>query len=70
MKYATKVAITAARNLEMLAAAEAGASLSELAAKYGLQAKTIRQILTAERHKRSVSPLPDYRRLRTEAVSG
>jgi hypothetical protein len=55
---------TAERNREIFAAFQSGAPLDQLAQDYALNRKSICAILTAERHKRAVSPEPPYRDLR------
>jgi uncharacterized protein (DUF433 family) len=55
---------TADRNREILAAYEFGHSTSQLAAFYGLTAKSVRQILAMERHRLAVSREAFYANLR------
>jgi Mor family transcriptional regulator len=53
------------RDLRILEAFADGVPLEELASRYGLSRDRIGTILRAERLKVEVSPLPEYRRLRT-----
>ena len=55
---------TASRNIAMQAAADAGETVDELAARFQLRICTVRQILTDERNKLLVSPHSYYRALR------
>jgi Mor family transcriptional regulator len=53
------------RDLRILEAFADGASVEELAVRYGLSRERIGTIIRAERLKIEVSPLPEYRALRT-----
>lgn len=55
------------RNRGILEAFEAGQSLEQLGDAHCLTPTRVRAILTAERHKRIVSPDPFYRTLRAAA---
>lgn len=52
------------RDLEILEAALAGASLQSLAERYNLTVLRVQVILTAQRHKAAVSPRAIYRTYR------
>ena len=52
------------RNRRIFAAFDAGKSLEQLGEDYFVSPSRIRAILTAERHRRIVSPEPFYRALR------
>lgn len=52
------------RNRAIFAAYMQGISKVSLAARHGLSVASVASILTAERHKQSVSPDPEYRKLR------
>ena len=52
------------RDRQILAAFEAGQSVEALCGIHGLSRERINKILTAERHKRTVSPKPFYRAIR------
>lgn len=53
------------RDLRILEAFAEGASVEELAIRHGLSCERIGTIIRAERLKVEVSPLPEYRALRT-----
>jgi Mor family transcriptional regulator len=53
------------RDLRILEAFAEGTSVEELAIRYGLSRERVGTIIRAERLKVEVSPLPEYRRLRT-----
>ena len=57
------------RNRHMFAAFEAGQSLDQLGDAHCLTPTRVRAVITAERHKRTVSPEPFYRTLRAAAPS-
>ena len=59
-----RVVRKAKRDREILAAFEAGRSVEDLSEIHGLTCERITKILTAERHKRSLSPEPFYRAIR------
>lgn len=52
------------RDLKILEAALAGASIPSLASLYNLTPQRIQVILTTQRHKIAVSPSPVYRSIR------
>lgn len=54
------------RNFEILIEHLEGASISQLAAQHGLRPSTVSGVLTAERHKLSVSPAREYLELRQQ----
>jgi hypothetical protein len=64
-----RISKTGSRNRMMHVAALNGASVSELAAQYGLGEKRVLAILLAERHKCEVSPVAVYKELRTGSAS-
>lgn len=53
-----------ARDREIFVAFEARRSLEQLCEIYGLTCDRVRAIVTAEQHKRTVSPEPFYRAIR------
>jgi Mor family transcriptional regulator len=53
------------RDLRILQAFAEGAPVEELAVRYGLSRERVGTIIRAERLKVEVSPLPEYRALRT-----
>ena len=53
------------RDFRILQAFADGASVEELAVRYGLSPERVGTIIRAERLKVEVSPLPEYRALRT-----
>jgi hypothetical protein len=53
----------------MFAAFEAGQSLEQLGAAFGLTQARVRAVLTDEKNRRTVSPAPFYRTLRAAAPS-
>lgn len=53
------------RDLRILEAFADGVSVDELAIRYGVSRERIGTIIRAERLKVEVSPLPEYRQLRT-----
>jgi Mor family transcriptional regulator len=55
---------TAGRNREIFTAHALGQTTGELADRYGLTVKSVRQILAMERHKRAVSKDAFYEGLR------
>lgn len=55
---------TASRNREIYAAHDFGLTTEDLADRYGLTVKSVRQILAMERHKRAVSKDAFYESLR------
>lgn len=55
---------TAGRNRAILADFEAGLGIAQLAELHRLSPSSISAIITAERHKRALSPDPLYRRWR------
>ena len=55
------------RNRLIFAAFDAGRTLEQLGKDHGLSPLRIRSILTAEQHRRNVSPEPFYRALRAAA---
>jgi Mor family transcriptional regulator len=55
------------RNRNIFAAFEEGQSLEQLGEAYCLTGARVRAVLTAEKHKRKVSPEPFYRILRSAA---
>ena len=57
------------RNRRIFEAFEAGQSLEQLGEAHCLTPTRVRAVLTAERHKRIVSPEPFYRTLRATAFS-
>jgi hypothetical protein len=59
-----RVKKNAARDRAMLAAFEAGRTLEQLAQDYRLTEAWVRATLTAEMHRRLVSPEPFYREIR------
>jgi hypothetical protein len=52
------------RDRELFADYEAGRSLEQLGAAYGLTIVRVKAIITGENHRRAVSPEPFYRALR------
>jgi Mor family transcriptional regulator len=56
------------RNREMFAAFEDGATIDQLAEDYRLLPNSVAAILNTERHRRAVSPEPEYRSLRRSAA--
>ena len=68
-KKRARMARTEDRNRKMLAAYEAGRTMQELGQDYGLSVPSVSHILTAERHRREVSPHPFYRALRDASRS-
>jgi DNA-binding NarL/FixJ family response regulator len=61
---------TARRNQEILVARASGLTVKQLADSYGLSLKTVRQILSMERHKLAVSRGAFYRNLRETLDAG
>ena len=57
---------TEARDRAMLAAFEAGYPLEQIARDYGVTERRAQAVLTAEKHRRLVSPEPFYRELRAQ----
>jgi hypothetical protein len=57
------------RNRNIFAAFEAGQSLAQLEDVHCLTQGRIRAVLTAEKHKRTVSPEPFYRIIRATALA-
>ena len=53
----------------MLSEFEAGQTLEELMARYGLARSTVAAILTIQRHRRAISPQPAYRDARSRKES-
>ena len=53
------------RDLRILQAFAEGAPVEELAVRFGLSRERVGTIIRAERLKVEVSPLPEYRALRT-----
>jgi hypothetical protein len=63
------MALKSDRNRDMFTAFEAGQSLEQLGDAHCLTPTRVRAVLTAEKHKRTVSPEPFYRILRAAALS-
>ena len=57
------------RNRNIFAAFEAGQSLAQLGDVHCLTQGRVRAVLTAEKHKRTVSPEPFYRIIRAAALA-
>lgn len=55
---------TASRNRDIFTANASGLSAEDLADRYGLSVKSVRQILAMERHRRAVSKDAFYEGLR------
>jgi len=55
------------RNRELIEHYEAGASVEDLMAQYGLSKNRVRAILADERNRRLTSPDPFYRKMRMNA---
>jgi len=57
------------RNRLMFAAFETGRSLEQLGEDHRLTQARVRTVLTAEKHRRTVSPEPFYRTLRASSFT-
>jgi hypothetical protein len=57
------------RNLDMLAAREAGEAIDEIARRHGLTAGRVAEIIRFERLRRELCPPPVYRALRQAVAS-
>ena len=67
--YRTQMPPKSDRNRRISAAFDAGQKLEQLAQAHCVTPARIRAILTAEHHRRIVSPEPFYRALRSAALS-
>ena len=55
-----------ARNRAMFAARQAGETIDQIAARYGLKPNSVWTIVHTEKHRREVCPEPIYRALREQ----
>jgi hypothetical protein len=56
------------KHREIYAAFSSGVSIEHLAEQYQIKIQTVASIVMAEKHRHAVSPLPEYKALRKQAV--
>jgi Mor family transcriptional regulator len=56
------------KHQEIYAAYSSGVSIEQLAEQYQIKMQTVASIVIAEKHRHAVSPLPEYKAMRKQAV--